>query len=71
MKPAYHGALRAVTDPGPGVTPTDIPYKPPAPGTGPATPPTAPVEEPPLPPAGEPGIGEPPPTTAIPSPITL
>ncbi len=70
MTTAYHThAIRAVTDPGPGLEPTDLPYKAPVPGL-PSTPPTTPIEEPPLPPA-EPPIGEPPPGLPIPSPITI
>jgi hypothetical protein len=66
----YHTGTNAVTDPGPGLTPTDLPYKPPVPGL-PSMPPVAPIEEPPLSPSGEPGIGDPAPPTAIPSPVTV
>jgi hypothetical protein len=70
MQQAYHDGARAVTDPGPGVTPTDLPYKPPVPGL-PSIPPTGPIEEPPLPPGDEPGISDPSPSTPIPSPVTI
>jgi hypothetical protein len=70
MEQDYHTATHAVTDPGPGLTPTDLPYKPPVPGL-PSMPPAAPIEEPPLPPADEPGIGDPAPPSAIPSPVTV
>ena len=69
MEQDYHTGMRAVTDPGPGVTPTDIPYSPPTPGL-PSIPPTGPIEEPPLPP-DEPGISDPPTTVPMPSPVTL
>ncbi len=71
MNQAYHTSdYRAVTDPGPGLEPTDTPFKPPVPGL-PSTPPVAPVEEPPLPPAGDPPISDPDPTIPIPSPVTV
>ncbi|MBD5604994.1 MAG: hypothetical protein IAI48_07890 [Candidatus Eremiobacteraeota bacterium] len=69
MIQAYH-SITAVTDPGPIEMPTDLPYKPPVPGL-PSTPPTGPIEEPPLPPAGDPPISDPAPTTPIPSPVTV
>jgi hypothetical protein len=57
-------------DPGPIEMPTDLPYKAPVPGL-PSTPPTAPVEEPPLPPDDAPPIVEPPPVEPMPSPVTI
>jgi hypothetical protein len=60
----------AVTDPGPGDAPSDLPYRPPAPGL-PSIPPAGPIEEPPLPPAGDPPISDPPNTVPLPSPVTI
>ena len=70
MTQAYHSGVSAVMDPGPAPAPTDLPYKAPVPGL-PAMPPTAPIEEPPLPPAGDPPVYDPEPTTPIPSPVTV
>jgi hypothetical protein len=66
----YHSGTSAVMDPGPIEMPTDLPYKPPVPGL-PSTPPTAPIEEPPLPPEDTPPIVDPPSIEPMPSPVTI